>query len=95
MAEKSPTETYELEGEEIVKTLCFSAKLTFALFILGTLSVVAAQSTDYEQEAEQILDATGIKGGLIVHIGCGEGKLTAALHVNDRFLVHVRPSGVS
>jgi len=32
-------------------------------------------------EAEEILDATGIKGGLIVHVGCGDGKLTAALAV--------------
>ncbi len=41
-----------------------------------------------EQKAQQILDAAGIKGGLIVHIGCGDGKLTAALRVNDSYLVH-------
>jgi len=34
------------------------------------------------------LDATGIKGGLVVHIGCGDGKLTAKLHANDSFIVH-------
>jgi outer membrane protein assembly factor BamB len=37
--------------------------------------------------ARQILDATGVQGGLIVHVGCGDGRLTAALHVNDSFLV--------
>jgi outer membrane protein assembly factor BamB len=41
-----------------------------------------------EQEAKKILDATGVEGGLIVHIGCGNGKLTAALRANDSFLVH-------
>jgi outer membrane protein assembly factor BamB len=34
------------------------------------------------------MDATGINGGLIVHLGCGNGKLTAALRVNDSYLVH-------
>jgi outer membrane protein assembly factor BamB len=41
----------------------------------------------YEQRAKQILDMAGIKGGLIVHLGCGDGKLTAALHVNDSCIV--------
>lgn len=39
-------------------------------------------------QAQQILDASGVKGGLVVHLGCGDGKLTAALRVNDSFLVH-------
>lgn len=38
--------------------------------------------------AKRILEATGVKGGLIVHIGCSDGKLTAALHANDGYLVH-------
>ncbi len=42
-----------------------------------------AQPNDYNRKAKQILDTTGIKGGLIVHIGCGDGKLTAALCTND------------
>jgi len=38
--------------------------------------------------ARQILEATGVKGGLIAHIGCGDGKLTAALHAGQGYLVH-------
>ncbi len=38
--------------------------------------------------ARQILRETGVRGGLIVHIGCGDGRLTAALRANDSFLVH-------
>lgn len=38
--------------------------------------------------AKQLLDTTGVKGGLIVHLGCGDGKLTAALRARDSFLVH-------
>jgi outer membrane protein assembly factor BamB len=37
---------------------------------------------------EQILDETGIQGGLVVHVGCGTGKLTAALGAGEAFLVH-------
>ena len=36
------------------------------------------QPNDYEQRAKQILDETGIEGGLIVQIGSGDGRLTAA-----------------
>ncbi len=38
--------------------------------------------------AREILAATGVKGGLVVHVACGDGKLTAALHAGDSYLVH-------
>ena len=38
--------------------------------------------------ARQIMEATGVRGGVVVHVGCGDGKLTAALHVNDSYLIH-------
>jgi len=38
--------------------------------------------------ARAILDETGVQGGLIVHLGCGDGRLTAALRAGDRYLVH-------
>jgi outer membrane protein assembly factor BamB/ubiquinone/menaquinone biosynthesis C-methylase UbiE len=41
-----------------------------------------------EQEAKQILNDTGIKGGLIVQLGCGDGTLTAALRTSESYLVH-------
>jgi len=34
------------------------------------------------------IDEAGIQGGLVVHLGCGDGKLTAALRANDSFVVH-------
>ncbi|MGM0489103.1 MAG: PQQ-binding-like beta-propeller repeat protein, partial [Planctomycetota bacterium] len=39
-------------------------------------------------EAETILDESGVAGGLVVHVGCGDGRLTAALGADDRYLVH-------
>jgi outer membrane protein assembly factor BamB len=38
--------------------------------------------------AQQILAETGVKGGLVVHLGSASGKLTAALRANDSYLVH-------
>ena len=38
--------------------------------------------------ASKILNATAVKGGLVVHLGCGGGRLTAALRANDSYLVH-------
>ena len=40
------------------------------------------------ERARQILAATGVRGGLVVHFGCGDGTLTAALRANDSYLVH-------
>ncbi len=68
--------------------LCFLGWLAFFLSISNVLSVVQAQASGDERKAGQILDATGIKGGLIVHLGCGDGKLTAALGAGGSYLVH-------
>ena len=40
------------------------------------------------KQAKKILEATGVSGGLVVHLGCGDGRLTAALRANESYLVH-------
>ena len=40
------------------------------------------------EQAERLLKQSGIQGGLVVHLGCGDGELTAALRVNTRYQVH-------
>ncbi|MGD8238200.1 MAG: PQQ-binding-like beta-propeller repeat protein [Armatimonadota bacterium] len=47
-----------------------------------------AAQDQYGARAREIMDATGVKGGLVVHVGCGDGRLTAALCVNGSYLVH-------
>lgn len=53
---------------------------------------LAAQSPQADrsarEQAEQITSAAGIEGGFAVHLGCGEGQLTAALGTNERLTVH-------
>jgi len=38
--------------------------------------------------ARQMLRSTGVRGGLVVHLDCGDGKLTAALRADESYLVH-------
>ena len=47
-----------------------------------------AEAGPEAERAQQILDATGVQGGLIAHVGCGDGKLTAAFRAGDSYLVH-------
>ncbi len=39
-------------------------------------------------QGDEILSAAGVTGGLVVHVGCGDGRLTVALHANEGMRVH-------
>ncbi len=60
-----------------------SALVTSCLVLILTSNLSAAPNVD----AKKILADTGVEGGLVVHLGCGDGKLTAALQASDAFLV--------
>ncbi len=67
------------------------SKLLFILIAVSCLLPViliqgCSQGTPVDQ-AKSILEKSGIKGGLIVHINCGDGLLTEALKANDSYLV--------
>jgi outer membrane protein assembly factor BamB len=66
----------------------FFASPAFVFVILGISSIAAAQPLTPKQQAQEILKQCNVAGGLIVHIGCGDGSLTAALRANDSYLVH-------
>jgi SAM-dependent methyltransferase len=55
-----------------------------ALFVACLLALQAASA----EQAQDILKASGVQGGLVVHLGCGDGKLTAALRASESFIVH-------
>ncbi|MDP6635154.1 MAG: PQQ-binding-like beta-propeller repeat protein [Phycisphaerae bacterium] len=56
--------------------------------IVAFAVVLGLLSAAWAQDADQILSETGVKGGLIVHFGCGDGKLTAALRAGESYIVH-------
>ena len=71
------------------KTCRFWMTAVIALFWTSIARPVAAEEVySPPEQAVRILRDTGITGGLIVHVGCGDGKLTAALGAGDGYLVH-------
>ncbi|MHC4741040.1 MAG: outer membrane protein assembly factor BamB family protein [Planctomycetota bacterium] len=68
---------------KLLYAVCIAALLVSCSFSRQTPPEEA--STDL---AGRILKESGVKGGLVVHLGCGDGKLTAALGASDRYLVH-------
>ena len=56
-----------------------------ALVLVVTMMIAALT---FAESGREIIDSSGIKGGLVVHIGCGDGKLTATLYANESYLVH-------
>ncbi|MDP6524887.1 MAG: PQQ-binding-like beta-propeller repeat protein [Kiritimatiellia bacterium] len=71
-------------GAEIVQL--FDPKrymvLNIVLILFVSLLAVSADT------AADIIKASGVQGGLVVHLGCGDGKITAGLCRNERYLVH-------
>ncbi len=63
------------------------ASLVFAISS-GFSHNVHALQPGAEQLAKQLLKRSGIRGGFVVHLGCGDGSLTAALRADERYLVH-------
>ncbi len=56
--------------------------------VVSFAAASAESATDSQHQAEQILASSGVQGGLVVHLGSGDGRLTAALRANDSYSVH-------
>ncbi len=70
---------------------CFSA-ISLSLRIVSVVSIMLATTVvtalaDPADKAEQIASLAGFHGGLVIHIGCGDGQLTAALRLTDNCVV--------
>lgn len=68
-----------------VATRSFLAAALAASFACG---LATAADSKGPKLGSQLLEAAGVRGGLIVHVGCGDGELTAALRANDACVVH-------
>jgi len=66
-----------------------SAQAAVAVMVVWAMAgaAVAAEASPQVQ-ARAILRAANVQGGLVVHVGCGDGGLTAALRAGDAYLVH-------
>ena len=80
----------------MVRTMQAGSPLRAGMLAMAVLLVFAAVlDAEYalgqgaeRHLAQRILAATGVKGGLVVHLGCGDGRLTAALRSDESYLVH-------
>ena len=66
------------------------AVLVPAVLLLTASSAPSAspEAGDAQKTARAILRETGVRGGLVVHLGCGDGRLTAAFGAGEGWLVH-------
>ncbi|NQT85974.1 methyltransferase domain-containing protein, partial [bacterium] len=62
-------------------------RIPFRTTALALLLACACAARAEDALARQILDAAGVRGGLILHVGSGDGALTASLRANEHTLV--------
>ena len=55
--------------------------LTWLLTLAGT---AATWASDTQDVARRLIHESGVRGGFVVHVGCGEGDLTEALRLDSR-----------
>ena len=58
--------------------------LTFLTFAARTQGSDAAA----QNQSPSIFSAVGVEGGLVVHLDCGDGRLTAAFRQDESYVVH-------
>ncbi len=67
----------------------FLAAFVLGILASGLISSKAAQQPSAQELAQKILRDTRVAGGLVVQVGCRDGRLAAALRASNAFLVHV------
>ena len=53
---------------------------------IGMAAIVLA-SVSHAESARDILEASGVQGGLVLHLACGDGRITAALGSSESYVV--------
>ena len=59
----------------------------FSVIVIALATLVPSVVAGPADEARQIAALAGFHGGLVVHVGCGDGKLTAALRLAENCVV--------
>ena len=69
-------------------TRTFRADGTKSILLAGLVVVSLVAPKAQAAGAADILKASGVAGGLVVHVGSGDGKLTSALRAGEGYVVH-------
>jgi len=62
-------------------------------FLVVVVSHIALPALAWAETGREIIDASGVQGGLVIHVHCGDGRLTADLATSQRYVVHGLDSG--
>jgi len=73
--------------ETLKKAKKFYFLLTVIILFIPVFILSSGCTVNRVKLVRDILAATGVKGGLVVHVGCGKGELTAQLRADKSFLV--------
>ena len=57
------------------------------MFIFAACGLLFLATSVFGETAGEIYNVSGVEGGLVVHVGCGDASLTASLRKDDCFLV--------
>jgi hypothetical protein len=68
------------------KRVSLHANLVLLVLILS-FPAQGIEQKPQGQKAKEIVNAAAVRGGLIVHPGCGDGRFTAELRLNDCYIV--------
>ena len=60
----------------------------FVALLMTVATAAMASGAAPLQEARTVLQKANVNGGLVVHVGCGDGRLTASLRMGDSYVVH-------
>ena len=74
---------------QTIKSFPLTARLRrrLSLFAIVLAAIPLVSRAEPADEARQIATLAGFHGGLVVQVGCGDGKLTAALRLADNCVV--------
>lgn len=56
-------------------------------FLVSLICQETSLANEVSKDATAIFEQSGVRGGFVVHLGVGDGQLTAALRLNDSFQV--------
>jgi outer membrane protein assembly factor BamB len=71
----------------VIRKIPILRPLLVVLFLSSTIKVAYCAISPADIEAADIIAATGVQGGFVVHLGAGDGQLTEALHRNSSYQV--------
>ena len=79
-------EEHLMQTRECFRATSVSLRIVSVVGVL-LATLVPAALAGAADEAERIAALSGFHGGLVIHVGCGDGKLTAALRLGDNCVV--------